>query len=350
MSPAAVSTLEAGILFELPLVSVIVRSSDRPTLDAALTSIAAQDYPNIEIVVVNAKGSSHRRLPDRWENRLTIFVDADQAVPRATAANRGLGAARGEWVWFLDDDDYVAPSHVANLVAVAAREGYRVVYCHCQAVDAQDKPLPVCFDEPYDPVKLLAGNFLPIHTVLFHRSLVDEGACFDEALERFEDWDFWLQLAERAEFGMVSEVTAFYRIGAATGFGVRADPEDVRKSALAIAEKWRYRISVERFLELMEQARQWRFTARLLRDLAVLGVETSNAEEAARRLPSLWATIQRELASQSADLAKARQEQIRLNDELNACHDLLAAIHASTSWRLTAPLRALVAGWRSVVK
>ena len=43
-----------------PLVSVIIRSIDRSTLAEALDSVASQNYPNIEVILVNAKGADHQ--------------------------------------------------------------------------------------------------------------------------------------------------------------------------------------------------------------------------------------------------------------------------------------------------
>src|SRR6185437_12982077 len=48
-----------------PLVSLIVRSSARSTLQAALDSVALQDYPNMEVIVVAASGRDHPGLPGR---------------------------------------------------------------------------------------------------------------------------------------------------------------------------------------------------------------------------------------------------------------------------------------------
>jgi len=50
---------------DMPLVSIIIRSMDRPTLSDALDSVALQTYPNIEVIIVNAKGTSHQTV-DEW--------------------------------------------------------------------------------------------------------------------------------------------------------------------------------------------------------------------------------------------------------------------------------------------
>src|SRR5262245_17136508 len=105
-----------------PLVSILVRSMDRPTLRRALDSVAAQDYPAIEVVVVGASGASHAPPPSTIGQFPVRFVASKYPLPRAEAANAALEAARGEWLNFLDDDDELLPSHVSTLRAALDAE------------------------------------------------------------------------------------------------------------------------------------------------------------------------------------------------------------------------------------
>ncbi|MGE5617041.1 MAG: glycosyltransferase, partial [Bacillota bacterium] len=90
---------------EPALVSVVVRSMDRPTLDRALASIASQDYPRLQVLVVAACGPSHRELPDRCGAYPLRLVRSDRRLQRASAANAGIDAAAadGGWITLLDD-------------------------------------------------------------------------------------------------------------------------------------------------------------------------------------------------------------------------------------------------------
>lgn len=284
----------------LPLVSVIVRSLDRDTLFQALDSVAAQTHPSLEILLVNAKGPDHRPAPELWGERPVRFIDSAQPVPRAAAANRGLDAARGDWLLFLDDDDYLAPDHLAGLMAAVEPSGAQAAYSHCQVVDGAGCALPQRFAESFGQAKLLAGNFLPIHSVLFARTLLSAGCRIDESLDRFEDWDFWLQVAQHTDFIEVPKLTAFYRIDAGTGFGVSAPIDEIHAGALLLAAKWRERVTPQGFLDLMELARQNRYLEQLQCELA-------------------------------------EQTRARLN-----CQAHLDAVLHSTAWRLTAPLRHLL--------
>ncbi|MHC4230563.1 MAG: PIG-L family deacetylase, partial [Planctomycetota bacterium] len=75
---------------DTPLVTVIIRSMDRETLSEALDSVALQTYPNIEVVVVNAKGEGHPEVGG-WCGRFPLrLCGTGQALGRSRAANTGL--------------------------------------------------------------------------------------------------------------------------------------------------------------------------------------------------------------------------------------------------------------------
>jgi GT2 family glycosyltransferase/glycosyltransferase involved in cell wall biosynthesis len=199
------------------LVSVIVRSMDRPTLAQALESVAAQTWPEIEVVVVDAKGPQHRVLATDCGRFPLRQLRTAGPLGRAAAANFGLRAAQGEFICFLDDDDWFAPEHIALLVRRLQGESTVVAAysaTSCVQADAEGQLREVIrYDEPFDAARLLCENYLPIHSVLFRREAASGLAGFDGSLPIFEDWDFWIQLSRIGPFSHVPQVTATYRLG-----------------------------------------------------------------------------------------------------------------------------------------
>ena len=81
---------------DAPLVSVIIRSVDRPELATALASVAAQTYPAIEVVLVDATGR-HGPAPACGERPVRLCGEGTP-VSRSRAANLGLDNAAGRWL------------------------------------------------------------------------------------------------------------------------------------------------------------------------------------------------------------------------------------------------------------
>jgi glycosyltransferase involved in cell wall biosynthesis len=241
-----------------PLVSVLVRSTDRPTLDEALDSVAVQTYGNVEIVVVDACGR-HRQLPTEWKGMALRLVSRGERLPRAAAANVALEAARGDWLLFLDDDDLLLPDHLQRLVACVRRQGAGcAAYAGVRVVGPDGVELEV-FDEPEAAVRLWATNVLPIHAVLFPRTVVEQGARFDEHLDPYEDWDFWLRLTGYVRLVHVAGVSAIYRshLGeSAADATVDPEAEVARvRARLAVLSRWLPRLSPSRFDALLDVER-----------------------------------------------------------------------------------------------
>ena len=104
---------------ELPLVSIIVRTKNRPALlQEALQSICEQTYPKIEIIVVNDGGDDVSEVirPFNSVDITIVLVQFPVNLGRSKAANAGLDKATGEYIAFLDDDDWLETDHIYTLV------------------------------------------------------------------------------------------------------------------------------------------------------------------------------------------------------------------------------------------
>lgn len=225
-----------------PLVTVIIRSIGREAyLREALDSVALQTYPNIEVLIVNAKGEGHPELGE-WCGRLPLrMCGLGEPLARSRAANVGLDNARGEYLIFLDDDDLFYPDHIANLMeALKGNEklllAYTGVECEKLKKDGTWEYF-VAYNDPYDSIRLLATNYIPIHAAIFSRRLLDAGCAFDEHLDFCEDWDFWIQASRVTDFLHVNSISAKYRISSQAS-DIWFDKDVAERAAGTVIEKW----------------------------------------------------------------------------------------------------------------
>jgi len=223
-----------------PLVSILVRSMDRPSLQRALDSVAAQDYPNVEVVVVSAS-TAHRELPDRCGAFPLRFVKTARPLKRAEAANVALEAARGDWFNFLDDDDELLPTHVSRLrAALDAGRGARLA--HALSMDVEMNGTPIGHHgSRFKPWRQLDTGYFRPHAAMFASSLLDDGAYFDARFEILEDMDFFIQCAQRTPFLFVPEATVRSYMDAGdsgAGRGVNRDDARLEGAITQLREKW----------------------------------------------------------------------------------------------------------------
>jgi len=226
----------------MPLVTVIIRSISREvSLREALDSVALQTYPNIEVLVVNAKGQGHIKL-DKWCGRFSLrMCGIGVSMSRSKAANFGLNNAKGAYLIFLDDDDLFDPDHIANLMdSLIKSEHCMLAYTGVQCKKLKESGIWedfIVFNDPYDSVRLLSTNYIPIHAALFSRKLTDAGCAFDEQLDVCEDWDFWIQASRVTDFLHVNKVSAKYRISDNSS-DIWLDNDVARKATLEVIKKW----------------------------------------------------------------------------------------------------------------
>jgi glycosyltransferase involved in cell wall biosynthesis len=227
----------------LPLVSVIVRSMGRPELRVALESIARQDYPNVEVIVVDATGGNHPTLPAvAWQTGHSIrIVGGHRQLPRPQAANEGLQAVQGEWLCFLDDDDTYDFDFLSAMLS-ASREHPEtlLVYGRTRMLDANGNVAKL-FGSPFNRAMMYYGPLFYWQAAIIRRKVIELGCCFDETFEICEDRDFLNQIAEHCDFVFVPVVGFNYRpdLGTSgTGPGVNRDISRTLRSENLLRAKW----------------------------------------------------------------------------------------------------------------
>lgn len=226
-----------------PLVSVIVRSMGRQELRLALESIARQDYPNVEVIVVDATGGSHPALPAiAWSSGHSIrLVGGHQRLPRPQAANEGLQAVHGEWFCFLDDDDTYDPDYLSAMLN-AAREHPEalLIYGRARMLDENGK-VEKLFGGPFNRSLMYYGPLFYWQAAIIRRKVIELGCRFDETLEVCEDRDFLNQIARHTDFVFVPVVGFNYRpdLGTSgTGSGANRDAPRLVRSDNLLRAKW----------------------------------------------------------------------------------------------------------------
>ncbi len=320
-----------------PLVSILIRSINRiPLLQQALASVVQQSYVRIEILVVAAV-PDHPDMPAACGPHPLRLISSDCPRHRCRAANVALDAANGAYLLFLDDDDWLLPGHLEKLAAALTEApDLLAAYTGVQPIDADGQPKGGPIDLPFDELRLLAGNLMPLHAVLFRRQVIDLGCRFDENLDLFEDWDFWLQIACHSRFAHVPGVSACYRIHASSG--VHAMAPAVGPAYARIYGKWRHLWSEGQIAGIMAQV--WNYPELQARIAAQQ--ERIAAQQEHMSGQQVRITEQQRVIIQLEERISALQRQLRKQDQLlDERQKHIEAIWRSSSWRVTRPLRGI---------
>jgi glycosyltransferase involved in cell wall biosynthesis len=190
-------------------------------LGEALDSAAAQTLKSVEIVVVDDGSTDDTpAVLARYAGRVRVIRQPNRGL--AAARNTGLAASRGTYVSFLDADDVLTPTKLAEQVALLERAP-TVGWAYCDVlIETTATGVETRASERfgYDArmlegwlfPELIRGNFIPAIAPLVRRTVLDAAGGFDETLTALEDWDLWLRLSLIAEARYSPAVLVRYRV------------------------------------------------------------------------------------------------------------------------------------------
>lgn len=180
-------------------VSVVIPTFNRALwLRECLDSVVHQTLPPREIIVVDdGSDDETERVCRRVLSEVIYLYQERRGV--SAARNRGINAARSDWIAFLDSDDLWLPKKlmlqidylgrnpevkVLQTEEIWLKNGRRVNPRRIHKKPSGwvfEKMIPLCLVSP--------------SAVMIHRSVFDHVGLFDETLPACEDYDLWLRIA-----------------------------------------------------------------------------------------------------------------------------------------------------------
>lgn len=256
---------------EHPLVSIIIPSFNqgkfiRETLD----SVFAQDYPRIEVIVIDG-GSTDQSVGiiRKYTDRLAHW-ESEKDRGQSHAINKGYAKCNGEIVNWLCSDDVLLPGAVSEVVRVfQEKPGAGAVLGDVYFTD-EDSKVTGTYKGTYtaydDLIRFWNGRvIIPQPACFLNRRLVDSCPFFlDETYHHAMDYDFWCRTFDGEKVALANRPLATYRQHAAA----KTTASDLwRTDKLAISSRywgpwwsarhWDYRLSSYRVHRRVYAAKAW---------------------------------------------------------------------------------------------
>ena len=204
-------------------VSIIIPAYNQARfLGQAIASALGQEQAEVEVIVVDdgSTDDTPAVVASFADNpNLKSIRQPNTGLPGAR--NRGLAEATGDYVCFLDSDDYYAPAKAARQARMLDENpALGFVYCDIITVDPSGQPLPDQFSigrlsRPLSGnifQSLMEGGYFPPHAVMIRRGILAELGGFDPALGGHADYELWLRVSGAGHPPCYQdEPLAFYR-------------------------------------------------------------------------------------------------------------------------------------------
>lgn len=192
------------------------------TLPETLASIRAQNYPELEHVVVDAvstDGTLELLRAEEAAGRIKLISEPDNGL--SDAFNKGVRVATGELVGWLNADDLYEPGALWSVArAYAANPGAEWLTGRCRIIGAdgrETRKVVTAYKNfllrRFSLGLYLTNNFVSSPATFVRRSVLGELGALDERFEYSADYDLWLRLARRSKPVYVDADVARFRMG-----------------------------------------------------------------------------------------------------------------------------------------
>lgn len=189
-------------------VSVIIGAYNAAAwIGEALDSVLAQTHPVLEVLVLDDGSTDETATIVRsFGGKVQYLREEHRGRPYR---NRGIMASTGEFVAFIDADDYWHPEKIELQAQLLRARKVEWVICDSEWLDSATGRLTAPVGAPIREGDILQAlflnNFIVASTPLVARRVLEEIGYFDETpdVAPVEDWDLWLRIAARFQVACV---------------------------------------------------------------------------------------------------------------------------------------------------
>lgn len=176
--------------------STIIPTVGRVTLARAVNSVLSQsfDKSDFEVIVVNDSGSP---LPwQDWQSSTRVRIINTNRRERSVARNTGAALARGKYLHFLDDDDWLFPDALCHFWQLSQNKQAAWLYGSSQLVERNGSKLIQLHHEIQGNcfLQAMAGEWIPLQSSLINAELFHRLGGFSTLITGPEDIDLFRRI------------------------------------------------------------------------------------------------------------------------------------------------------------
>lgn len=222
-----------------PLVSIITPAFNQASyLVETIESVLAQDYPNIEYIVID-DGSTDSTVKILRQYSSKIRFELQSNIGQARTLNRGWAMSTGAIMGYLSSDDRLYPSAIRKMVALIENDPSVVcAFPDSDLIDNQSSIVKKNVCRPFNLGDLIVRQECHIGPgALFRRSAFDNVGGWKPELILAPDREFWIRLAGQGRFEFFPEILASYRLHAES-ISYKDVAEEVGKEYLWVLDEY----------------------------------------------------------------------------------------------------------------
>lgn len=195
-----------------PLISILVAVyNGASTLQQCIDSVALQDYPNKELIIIDGDSSDETTaICKRNDNKISYWI-SEKDTGIFNAWNKGLMEAKGEWICFLGADDYFFNATVLSQMSAELEKlpkNIHIAYAQVMLIGADGDSL-FLVGEPWNKIRkrFVDGFCLPHQGVMHRHTLFELHGKFDESFRVAGDYELLLRELKSGMAAFIPAIT-----------------------------------------------------------------------------------------------------------------------------------------------
>lgn len=195
----------------MPLVSVIIPTYNRSaTIKRSIDSVLGQTYEDLELIIVDDHSSDDTvKIVNSYEDNRISLIRLSANFGANHARNKGIRAARGEYIAFQDSDDEWLENKLEIQIEYMLRTGKKVCCCPYTLFDGNKSRVLPRYAENQKMygdkiIEILRKkNVVSTQTLVIHKDVFKTVGMFDEEMNRMQDYEFAIRICQHYEIGYI---------------------------------------------------------------------------------------------------------------------------------------------------
>lgn len=221
-----------------PLVSLVIPAYNHSRyLSEAVRSVLAQDYPRIELIVID-DGSTDKTVDVLSALGGGFYWESQTNMGQSRTLARGWAMSQGEVLGYLSADDVLEPGAVrCSVTALMEAPNAVATYCDFNLIDPQSRFVRKVELPDYSYERMLKQMSCPVGPgAFFRRSAYLQAGPWNPIYKQMPDFDFWLRLGLRGQFVRLPRVLAGFRVHEGSQTYSQTSPERAAEPVAIVSD------------------------------------------------------------------------------------------------------------------
>ena len=200
----------------MPKVSVIMPVfNNEKYIEKSINSVLNQTYIDFELIIVDDKSTDRSiEIVEQFDDNRLKIIKLSQNIGVALARNKGIEVSTGEYICFIDSDDYWKPIKLEKQVDLMEKNNYSFIYSDYAYLNRDGSTHRVKVPKSITYKEALKNTTIFTSTVMFNMKYLKKADIYMPNIKKGQDTATWWKVLKKGiRAYAINEVLAYYRVG-----------------------------------------------------------------------------------------------------------------------------------------